>query len=296
VPAQEQQPRNNTGPTREPNEGNVDDLITSSANPVVKRMRLLADRRHRRREGAFVVQGIQPVWQAVEAGAAIETLIVAPGLLGRSSAARRAMEMVTGQEAGGVRVARLSDELMRRLSDREGPSGLAAIVRARVRTLAELPAGPRSVFAALHEIGNPGNLGTIIRTANAAGAAGVVLVGQTTDPFDPVAVKASMGALFALPVAQAGEAGEFFSWAAGHGVTVITTSARAAASFWDASYPRPLALLLGAEGAGLPEEVLARGDAAVRIPMVGTAESLNLAVAAGLLLYEAQRGGGLDPA
>jgi RNA methyltransferase, TrmH family len=272
----------------------VADLITSSANPVVKQMRLLAERRHRRREGAFVVQGTQPVWQAVEAGAAIETLVVAPGLLGRSPAARRIAAMVAEQEARGVRVVRMSDELLRRLSDREGPSGLAAIVRGRVRPLAELPAGPRSLFAALHEIGNPGNLGTIIRTANAAGAAGVVLVGQTTDPFDPVAVKASMGALFSLPVAQAREAGEFFAWTADRGITVVTTSARATVSFWAASYPRPLALLLGAEGAGLPAEMLARGDASVRIPMVGTAESLNLAVAAGLLLYEAQRGSGLE--
>ena len=195
------------------------DLITSSANPVVKRMRLLAERRHRRREGAFVVQGIQPVWQAVEAGADIEALIAAPGLLGRSSAARGIAQMVAAQEAAGVRVARLSDELFGRLSDREGPPGLAAIVRGRVMMPGELPAGPRAVFVALHEVGNPGNLGTIIRTANAAGAGGVVLVGQTTDPFDPVAVKASMGALFSVPVAQARDAGEFFAWAAGRGVS-----------------------------------------------------------------------------
>ena len=265
------------------------ELITSSANPVVKRMRLLAERKHRRREGAFVVQGIQPVWQAVEAGAPIETLIVAPGLLGHSAAARRIAQMVAAQEASGVRVARLSDELFSRLSDREGAPGLAAIVRGRLAGLDTLPAGPGAVVVALHEIGNPGNLGTIIRTANAAGAAAVVLVGQATDPFDPVAVKASMGALFSLPVAQAPHVGEFFGWAAGHGITVVTTSARAPQNFWEASYPRPLALLLGAEGAGLPDDVLARGDMQVRIPMAGTAESLNLAVAAGLLLYEAMR-------
>lgn len=263
------------------------DLITSGTNPVVKRMRLLADRKHRRREGAFVVEGIQPVWQAVEAGAAIETLVVAPGLLGRSPAAA----MVTGQEARGVRVARVSDELFGRVSGREGPSGLAAIVRGRPAVLADLPARPESVFVALHETGSPGNLGSIIRTANAAGASGVVLLGQATDPFDPAAVKASMGALFGTPVAQA-EVEEFFGWAAGHQITVVTTSAKAPESFWEASYPRPLALLLGGEGAGLPEPVLERGDLRVSIPMTGTAESLNLAVAAGLLLYEVQRQSG----
>ncbi len=267
------------------------ELITSGANPVVKRVRLLADRKHRRREGAFVVEGIQPVWQAVEAGADVEMLVVAPGLLGRSAAARRASAMIAGQEERGVRVARLSDELFTRVSGREGPSGLAAIVRGHLPGLAGLAAGADAVFVALHGIGNPGNLGTVIRTANAAGAAGVVLVGQTTDPFDPAAVRASMGALFTLPVAHATGPAEFFGWAASGGVTVVTTSARAGQSFWDASYPRPVALLLGAEGAGLPSEVLSRGDRQVRIPMAGTAESLNLAVAAALLLYEVKRHG-----
>ena len=265
------------------------ELITSGANPVVKRVRLLADRKHRRRAGAFVVEGTQLVWQAVEAGADVEILLVAPGLLGRSAAARRLTAMIAGQEERGVRVARLSDEVFTRISGREGPSGLAAIVRRRLAGLAGLAAGPAAVFVALHSIGNPGNLGTIIRTANAAGAAGVVLVGQTTDPFDPAAVKASMGALFTLPVAHAATPAEFFGWAAAAGVTVVTTSARAGQIFWDASYPRPLALLLGAEGAGLPSEVLARGDRQVQLPMSGTAESLNLAVAAGLLLYEVNR-------
>ena len=261
------------------------DLISSAANPVVKRMRLLGERKHRRREGAFVVEGIQPVWQAVESGAELEVMVVAPGLLGDSAAA----QMVAGQERAGVRVARVTDDLFARVSSRDGPSGLAAIVHGRVPGLASLPVTPDAVFAALHEIGNPGNLGTIIRTANAAGAAGVVLVGPSTDPFDPVAVKASMGALFTTPVVQAPTAGEFFTWAAESGVAVVTTSARAEVSFWAARYRWPLALLLGAEGTGLPADVLAAGDLQVRIPMSGTAESLNLAVAAGLLLYQARK-------
>jgi TrmH family RNA methyltransferase len=261
------------------------ELISSAANPVVKRMRLLGDRKHRRREGAFVVEGIQPVWQAVEAGADVEVLVVAPDLLGGSPAAG----MVAAQEAAGVRVARLTGELFARVSARDGPSGLAAIIRARVPGLASLPVTPGAVFVALHEIGNPGNLGTIIRTADAAGAAGVVLIGAAADPCDPAAVRASMGALFAVPVARAADPAEFFAWAAGSAVTVVTTSAKAPISFWEAGYPRPVALLLGPEAAGLPDDVLAAGDLQVRIPMTGTAESLNLAVAAGLLLYQASR-------
>lgn len=263
----------------------MNELISSAANPVVKRMRLLGDRRHRRREGAFVVEGTQPVWQAIEAGADVEVLVMAPDLLGSAAAAR----MVAEQEAAGVRVARLTAELFARVSARDGPSGLAAIVRARIPGLASAQVTSHAVFLALHEIGNPGNLGTILRTADAAGAAGVVLIGAAADPYDPAAVKASMGALFAVPVARAADPAEFLRWAAGSGVTVVTTSARARTSFWEAGYPRPVALLLGAEGAGLPDDVLAAGDLQVRIPMTGTAESLNLAVAAGLLLYQARR-------
>jgi TrmH family RNA methyltransferase len=146
-----------------------------------------------------------------------------------------------------------------------------------------------SLYAALHEPGNPGNIGTIVRTASAAGASGVILIGASADPYDPVAVKASMGALFSVPVAVAESGAEFLAWAAAAGVTVAATSGRAAMSCWDATWQLPLALLLGGEGAGLPAGLLAAADLQVSIPMTGTAESLNLAVAAGVLLYEVRR-------
>jgi RNA methyltransferase, TrmH family len=291
------------------------EVISSAANPLIKRVRLLADRKHRHREGAFVVQGIQPVWQAVEAGADIETLIVAPELL-RPPAAAAAM--VIRQEEQGMPVARVSGSLFARIADRDGPAGLAAIVRARPRPLAGLAVSPGSLFVALHEVGNPGNLGTIIRTASAAGVAGMILIGQTTDPYDPAAVKASMGALFDVPVASAATAQEFLAWSAGHEITVAAATARAERSCWDIELALPLAVLLGSEGAGLPAALLDRvgrdgagrdgagrhgagRDGAgrhgagvhVRIPMAGTAESLNLAVAAGILLYEVRRRTGL---
>jgi TrmH family RNA methyltransferase len=259
------------------------EIITSAANPLVKRVRLLADRRHRRREGVFFVDGVQPVWRAVEAGAGVETLIVAPDLLAGSPA----MRMVEEQEALGTRVARLTSELFLRLSEREGAPGLAAIVRGRVGALSSLPVG--DVFVALHEVGNPGNLGTIIRTADAAGAGGVILIGDTTDPFAPAAVKASMGSLFAVNLAHTPTLDGFFTWAGDHDVTVVATSGYATDEHWTSTYPRPVAVLLGSEGNGLPADALARADRQVRIPMDGTAESLNLAVAAALMLYELRR-------
>lgn len=265
------------------------DVISSAANPLIKRMRALSDRKHRRREGAFVVQGVQPVWQAVEAGADIEALIIAPDLLSRPAT----VQMVAQQEDRGLRVVRISSALFGRLADRDGPSGLAAIVRAQLAGLGEVKVLPGSVFVALHEIGNPGNLGTIIRTADAAGVAGVVLIGATADPFDPVAVKATMGALFSVPVAHTVTAEEFFAWAAGRGITVAAASARGTGTFWQSELSMPLAILLGSEGHGLPASLLSLADLRLRIPMVGTAESLNLAVAAGILMYEARRKAGI---
>ncbi len=289
----------------------MSELISSSANPLIKRVRQLGDRKHRRREGAFVVRGVQPVWQAVEAGADIEVLIVAPDLL-RDPAAT----MVAQQEERGLRVARLSGELFGRIADRDAPAGLAAIVRSRTAELDELAVTPSSVFLALHEVGNPGNLGTIIRTADAAGAAGVIMLGASTDPFDPTAVKASMGAVFGVPIVAVDSPGDFLAWCRARGVTVAaTTPSRGSdapggsnargdadapgdtngpgrpATLWDTALPSPLAILLGSEGAGLPADLLAAGDLRLRIPMRGTAESLNLAVAAGILLYEAWRQG-----
>ncbi|HVB42901.1 MAG TPA: RNA methyltransferase [Streptosporangiaceae bacterium] len=262
------------------------ETISSAANPLAKRIRLLASRKHRREQGTFVVEGIQPVWRAIQAGWEIEVL-VATAELARSESP--AAKMIADQESRGLRVALLSAELFQRLSEREGPSGLAAIVRSKSPRLADLRVQPGSVFVALHRIGNPGNLGTIIRTVDAVGGSGVVLVGETTDPFAPAAVKASMGSLFAVDVAQAADARAFFDWASTNGVLVLATSGGADQDHWNTTYHPPLAILLGSEGEGLPADVLARADARIRIPMTGTAESLNLAAAAAVMLYEARR-------
>ncbi|WP_051343104.1 TrmH family RNA methyltransferase [Pseudonocardia spinosispora] len=262
----------------------ANEVITSAANPLVKRIRSLADRKHRRREGAFVVEGVQPVWRAVEAGWTVETLVVASELLPDSAA-----DMVTAQRARGVRVAEVSAELAGRLTERDRSPGLFAVVRIRTTASDSLDVPADGVFVALHDVANPGNLGTIIRTADAAGAAGVLLVGDTADQFAPSAVKASMGSLFAVPVVRLPDLPTFFGWARDRSVSVVATSGYAEREYWSGEQSTPSAILLGSEGDGLPDVALEGADRVVRIPMVGTAESLNLAVAAGLMLYEARR-------
>ena len=263
------------------------ETISSPANPLVKRVRLLSaqNRKHRREQNAFVVEGIQPVSRAVASGWPVEALIADAGLREDSPAAA----MVRDQEAGGTKVARLTHDLFLRLASRDGSPGLIAIVRARPTPLDDLTVTNDSVFVALHEIANPGNLGTIMRTLDATGGTGVILIGDTTDPYAPPAVKASMGSLFAIQLARARTADAFFDWAEARGVTTEATSGTATEDHWNVSYQTPLAVLLGREGTGLPPETLTRATRRLRIPMTGTAESLNVAAAAAVMLYEIRR-------
>jgi RNA methyltransferase, TrmH family len=253
------------------------ELVSSAANPLVKRMRALAQRKHRAREGVAVVHGAQPVRQAAEAGAAIEALVVAPGLVHADSTL--------------AFVVAVTDDVFGRLADDVRPTGIAAIVEARWASPDTLAVpGPVCTVVALDRIGNPGNLGTIIRTADAAGADGVLLVGPTADPYDPAAVKASMGAIFDVAVARLPDVDALFGWAARGSVEVVTTSGgHGTSAMWDTRFPERTVLLMGPEGDGLSADVVARGDLSVSIPMVGTVESLNVAVATGLLLYERRR-------
>lgn len=261
------------------------ELISSTANPIAKRIRSLADRKTRKREGAFLVEGIQPVWRAAESGWQIETLILAPQLIQQPAV----YDMADTLAERGVRVVHLAADLFTRLSDREGPAGVMAIVRSETRTLRQAQVKPVDVWIILHRVHNPGNLGTILRTADATGCAGVILCGDTTDPFAPAAVKASMGALFALPLVQEREFDSVLDWTEEQGISLVGTSGYADADHWDYSWNTPVAIVLGNEGDGLPDEILAQTDASVRIPMTGTAESLNLGIAAALLMYEAKR-------
>ena len=258
------------------------EVVSSTANPLIKRIRKLKQRKHRDSDGAFFVEGIRPVWSALGSDAAVESIVVAPELLTSDEARDR----LSASEAP---VTEVSADVFRAIAEREHPSGLGAVVKTWARELEDLEIGRDSVVVAVDDVGNPGNLGTILRTADAAGATAVVLTGAGTDPFHPTAVKASMGTLFTVPVFQGEDVESFVKWCAANGVSVVATSARAESEHWSVEYPFPVALLLGSEATGLPRSVVDEADVSVRIPMEGDASSLNLAVAAGVILFEVVR-------
>jgi TrmH family RNA methyltransferase len=263
----------------------VPDVITSFANPTVKRYRALAARKNRRREGAFTGEGLQPVWFAVRSAWPVDTLIVAPDLLTNEPA----WQMVDEAGRDGTAVVWVGRDVFAHLSERDGPAGLAAIVRGSVGDLTAFrPAGTGPVVA-LHRVGNPGNIGTILRSADAAGAAGLLLVGDCADPLSPTAVKASMGSLFVVPLAAAETENALFAWASAAGRPVVAITGNTADSLWRAAVPADAVLLMGSEGDGLPDELARRCQAALAIPMQGSAESLNLATATSIALFELSR-------
>ena len=258
--------------------------ISSPSNPLLKRIRKLRQRKHRAAEGALFVEGIAPVWAAVDAGTAVEVVVVAPDLL-TSDRARELLARLS------VPVVQLTSGAFESIAERQNPSGLGAIAGIPSRSLADVPLGESSLVVALDEVGNPGNLGTIVRTADAAGAAGVVVSGEAADAWHPTAVKASMGTVFSTPVVAV-SLDEALTWARQGGMKIVATSAKGRVDHWTATYPPRCLLLFGSEATGLSPETIDAADEVVRIPQQGAASSLNLAVAAGIVIYEVVRSRG----
>jgi RNA methyltransferase, TrmH family len=263
-------------------------MLTSRNNPAVKAIRALRQRKEREASGLFFIEGIRIVTEAVRMGARLETLVVAPDLL-RSEFARA---LVAEQQAAGVAVLEVAADVFESLSSKDGPQGLAAVGRQQWSTLDQLDPERGLCWLALSAISDPGNLGTILRTSDAVGGAGVILLGDSTDPYDPATARASMGALFTQRLVRASWA-EFSAWKRSGSWQVVGAADSAPTHYRDLRFGRPLILLMGSEREGLSAEQQFLCDAMVSLPMLGQADSLNLAVATGVLLYEVlhQRGG-----
>lgn len=255
--------------------------MTSSSNPRLKQARALRRRKEREATGLFLAEGIFHVGEAVAAGAAMEYICYAPDLL-TSDFAR---ELIGQQSAKGIPCYATAPQTFSSLTGKENPQGILAVVRQRPTALEELNPQIFNWGVALVAPQDPGNVGAILRTIDAVGASGLLLLEGGVDPYHPTAVRASMGALFWHPVVRAGFS-EFAQWVGQYGYHVYGTSARGSADYSTVSeYKRPLILLVGSEREGLSVSHAALCDHLIRLPMRGHVTSLNLAVAAGVMLY-----------
>lgn len=249
-----------------------------------RRVRALNDRKTRLQEGVVFVEGIRQVLDAYEGGHTIEAILVDPTRL-RSELAWQFIDRAAGE---GIEVAQLSPAEFERISSRENPVGMAATVHWKPLDLRYAELAAEGVYLATDDVRDPGNLGTIIRTADAFNV-DAVIVHRGTDPGHPAALRSSLGSAFRVPVYTVPTLPELFYWAQRQGAAVLGTSARGDAPLPEAQIPIPVVFLLGNEATGLDDETLELCDATLAIPMGGTASSLNVAVAAGILLYELRR-------
>ena len=260
------------------------ELITSLQNPRLKRLVRLRDRRARDEEQAFLVEGYREVRRALEKEVRLEELYFSrEWFLGENEPA-----LLEEAAAAGAKLFELSKEAFAKVAYRERPDGILAVAPQWRRTLADLPLSDAPFILVVEAIEKPGNLGTILRSADAAGCDAVVVCDPVTDLFNPNVVRASTGVLFSVPCLVEGNEA-VLAWLRGRGIRVVATTPAAEKSYTDADLTGPLAVVMGSEQYGLSEFWLRSSDDSVRIPMAGQADSLNVAMAALITLFEAVR-------
>lgn len=246
-------------------------MITSRHNPAVQAVRLLS---RKRPQQEFLLEGPHLIGEALAAGVSLDTVLASP---------RADAELLERVRGHARRVVEVSDDILAYAADSQRPQGLVGIGRVPELRLSDDEARGRLLL--LDEVRDPGNLGTMARTAWASGVAALLLVGRCVDPWNPKVVRASAGALFRLPVLQFEGAAEAGDWLRGHGQRLLMASARGRLSCFEVDLGRPLTLVLGSEAHGVGPDVAALCDDSVRLPMAAGCESLNLSATAAVLLY-----------
>lgn len=265
--------------------------ITSTSNETVKLLKSLDRKKERKETGLFLAEGARHAEEALANGWRPAYAFAAQSALERP----QTRELLLRMKSAGARVLTGSEKILATLSRKDNPQTVIAAFRQQLTALIDFKCSDPTRYVALYEIRDPGNLGTVIRTAEASGCKGVILIGNTCDPFSVEAVRATMGSLFAMPLAVA-TPHEFREWAGFNVIPVIAASMRGDRAHDKAGYGQRCCILMGNEQSGLPPEVEAQCQELVRIPMMGKADSLNLASAASVMIYEAWRAQGFEGA
>lgn len=259
--------------------------ITSLANPIIKDIKSLAQKKNRDGSNRFIAEGLKLVVDAIDRGWDIQTLIYAKSVAGKPLIQKKAAQVI----ANSGLVLEVSEKVLTSITRKDNPQAVVGVFSQKFTPIEDFDPQVNETYLALDRVRDPGNLGTIIRTADAAGIAGIILIGATTDPFSIEAVRATMGSVFSLPISRV-SIDEFVSWKQKKNVSVIGSHLKGSSDYRAIDYKtKPCILLMGNEQAGLPDELSTNCDALARIPQVGDADSLNLAIATGLMIYEARR-------
>jgi RNA methyltransferase, TrmH family len=255
--------------------------ITGFSNPLVKRVRSLRDKKHRRAEGLFLAEGLRILTEAWDAGYLPDMIWHAP----ESAAHPLVQKLTAATEAEGGDVFVTSPDILSKLSGKDNPGAVIGIYREFLTPLPDIDRGISDLWLVAQSLRDPGNLGTILRTGDAVGAGGLILIDECADPFSVEAVRASMGAIFTQKVAAAPWP-DFLAWLRTGQGQLVGTSLNTDLDYQGPRYAAPTFLLVGNESQGLPEAYEAQCDLVVKMPMMGKADSLNAAVATAVMAYE----------
>lgn len=260
--------------------------ITSLANPIIKDLRALSMKKIRDREQVFLAEGLKLIIDALDLGWVIRTLVFSKNGLGNALIEKTAARTVA---AGGL-VIKTSDKVMEAITRRDNPQTVIGIFEQKISPFSALKTEKNKIYLGLDRVRDPGNLGTIIRTADAVGVSGIFLIGDTTDPFSLETVRATMGSIFAVPLYRGNERA-FLDWRKGFQGLVVGTHLKGAVDYRTINYLEKdtTMLLMGNEQQGLTDTLADCCDRLARIPQAGRADSLNLAVATAVMLYEMRR-------
>jgi len=260
-------------------------LITSARNPRIVAARKLDQRKQRREQSRFLVEGLQLLHMALDAGARPLEVFFCEGLFAGSEAPA----LVQRFRQTGAELVPVSPNVMQALSERDTPQGLVATFALLDTPLETLRLEKNALVIVLDRLQDPGNMGTLIRTADAVGAAAVILIEPCVDPFDLKTVRGSMGSLFNLPISLTEDVPGVFALVRRSALRPVGADARLGQVYGRGVLRGGVALVLGNEARGLSDDVRPHVDAWARLPIVGKAESLNVAVAGGVLMYEWRR-------
>ena len=266
------------------------EVITSRDNSLLRLARSVRDGKA---QDLIFVEGLRLCEEALRSGLSIEAVIVSNELAPKEKAA----SLVTQLGQVSNRLASVNEKLLESISYTKTPQGIVLLASRPAASQEHLAAnqdGP-SLIVIMHRINNPVNVGAILRTAEAAGATGAIATQNTTDPLSPKALRGAMGSAFRLPIWFGANYTGALAWCTERGVQTICADVHASRSYDEVDWLRPSALILGPESSGLSQEEIGAANEAVRIPMKKSAESLNVAVAGGILLYEAMRQRGQFP-
>lgn len=259
------------------------DIISSFQNQMIKEVKSLYRKNERWKRELYVLEGIKVIDESIDSNENIKYVLYSEHLFSVDGG----KEILEKLSKRGIKIFNITDKLMRYISDMESPQGIIGVNSFNLKTLNYLMDKENKLLVILDEIQDPGNLGTIIRTCDAFGCSGVILTEGCVDVYNPKVIRSTMGSIFHIPISFCKDKNEIIRMLKKHNVDIYTTSLDGSISIYDADFKRDLALVIGNESKGVSNIFLDEANLLIKIPMVGKIDSLNVAIASSIIMYEA---------